>query len=458
MTRARTRLVLGVLLTVMAVLGTSLSIRHTYFSPMIITADFDRATAIYPGDDVRVAGMKVGVIRSIDATGTRARITMAVDHDITVPAAAKAVIVAQNLISARYVQLAPAYRGGAVMTDGGEIPRSRTATPVEWDEVKTQLARLATELGPQNGVSGSSIARFIDSAANALDGNGAKLRETLKELSAAGRILADGSGDIVDIILGLQKLVTALRDSSTQIVSFQNRLATLTQVVDENRGDLDAALKALSAALVDVQRFVSGSRAQTSEQVQRLAAVTQTLVDNQSGLENLLHLAPTTLSNAYNIYDPDTGTDRGAFVFQNFSNPIQFLCAGIGAIENATAPETAKLCSQYLGPALNTLNFNYLPVPINPLLGPTASPDNIIYPDPALLPQPGRTTPPPPLPEVSAYTGLNGDVPPPPGFPPPPASPGDLLLPPSALGPPEATAVPEQPSSAPALPAEGPPP
>ena len=46
----------------------------------------------------------------------------------------------------------------------------------------------------------------------------------------------------------------------------------------------------------------------------------------------------------------------------------------IGGVANTTAPETAKLCEQYLGPALRLLNFNNLPLPINPYLRPIAEP------------------------------------------------------------------------------------
>ena len=78
--------------------------------------------------------------------------------------------------------------------------------------------RLSTELGPQTGVSGTSVSRFIDSAANAMDGNGDKLRQTLSQLSGVARVFAEGSGNIVDIIKNLQIFVTALRDSKQQIV------------------------------------------------------------------------------------------------------------------------------------------------------------------------------------------------------------------------------------------------
>ena len=38
---------------------------HTFFGPKTITAFFTTTTAIYPGDEVRVSGVKVGTIKSI---------------------------------------------------------------------------------------------------------------------------------------------------------------------------------------------------------------------------------------------------------------------------------------------------------------------------------------------------------------------------------------------------------
>ena len=244
MNRSRLVTVAAVGLVALLVAGAAFLVRQVYFGPNTITAYFPTATSIYPGDEVRVSGVKVGKIDSITPEGTQTKMILKVDHDVPVPADAKAVIVAQNLVAARYVQLTPAYRkgGGPTMADGAVIPSDRTAVPVEWDEVKTQLMRLATELGPKTGVSDTSVSRFIDSAANALDGNGDKLRQTLAQLSGAARIFAEGSGNIVDIIKNLQIFVTALRDSKQQIVMFQNRLASLTSVVNDNRSDLDAAL------------------------------------------------------------------------------------------------------------------------------------------------------------------------------------------------------------------------
>ncbi len=424
----RIRLTKGLAVGLVALLlvGGAFLARQVYFGPRTVFALFTSATGVYPGDDVRVSGVKVGTIETITPEGTQTRVTLKVNKAVPVPADAKAVIVAQNLVAARYVQLTPAYRSsGPTLSDNAVIPLDHTAIPVEWDEVKAQLMRLATDLGPQSGVSGTSVSRFIDSAANAMDGNGEKLRKTISELSGVARIFAEGSGNIVDVIKNLQKFVTALRDSNEQVVAFQNRLATLSSVIDGSRSDLDAALKNLSVAVVEVQRFVAGTRDQTSEQVQRLANVTQNLVDHKIDVENILHIAPNAFANGYNIYNPDTGSAVGQFVLNNFSNPVEFICGAIGAIENTTAPETAKLCSQYMGPALRLLNFNYLPFPLTPYLMPSANPENILYSEPNLAPGAGGPVPGVPEipPTISAYDGVAPGPPPftgrPPGTPPP---------------------------------------
>ncbi|MGE2728798.1 MCE family protein [Mycolicibacterium vaccae] len=416
----------AIVLAVLLVAGAAVLVRQVFFGPYTITAYFPTATAIYPGDEVRVSGVKVGSIDKIEPEGTQTKMTLKVDRGVGVPVEARAVIVAQNLVAARYVQLTPAYRdgGGPTMGDGGVITSDRTAVPVEWDEVKTQLTRLAAELGPQAGVDGTSISRFVDSAADAMGGNGEKLRETLRQLSGAARIFAEGSGNIADIITNLQVFVTALRDSKQQIVLFQNRLASLTSVINDSRSDLDSALTELSLAIGDVQRFVAGSRNQTAEQLERLKNLTQILVDNRLAFENVLHIMPNAIANFENIWYPNGGAVTGAFALSNFSNPVWFVCGLIGGVANTTAPETAKLCAQYLGPALRLLNFGNLPFPINAYLRPATNPDKLIYTDPKLAPGGSGPEDPPEIPPtVSAYTG-SGDVAPPPGWNAPPGPPG----------------------------------
>jgi hypothetical protein len=148
-------------------------------------------------------------------------------------------------------------------------------------------------------------------------------------------------------------------------------------------------------------------------------------------LEQILHVAPTALVNTYDMFDPRTGTAAGQFVLNNFTDTNMLLCGMIAALANVTASGSSKLCSQQFGPALNQLNFNYLPIPFNPFQAGVPSWQDMVYSEAKL--EPGGQGPKPQAvpdqpPSVSAYTGLPGDTPgadwpPAPGSP-PPATPG----------------------------------
>ena len=280
------------------------------------------ATGIYPGDEVRVSGVKVGTIDSIDPDGTQAKITMNVDHDVPIPADAKAVIVAQNLVAARYVQLTPAYRhnSGPKMADGAVIrwtaPRFRSSgtksrtNSCAWPPISGPKATCR----PPRWAS-SSTAPPTRSTATATS-----CGRPWPQLSGVGRILADGSGNIVDIIKNLQTFVTTLRDSNTQIVQFQNRLATLTSVLNDNRSDLDGAIADLSVAVGEVQRFIAGPGTRPRSRSSGWPTSRRTWWTTRRRWRTSCTSRRTAFANGYNIYNPDTGDFGGGFALPNFSN------------------------------------------------------------------------------------------------------------------------------------------
>ena len=70
--RNRLRIVV-VVLAVLLVAGAVFAVRHLFFAPTKITAYFPTATSIYPGDEVRISGVKVGTIESIERMARRQR-------------------------------------------------------------------------------------------------------------------------------------------------------------------------------------------------------------------------------------------------------------------------------------------------------------------------------------------------------------------------------------------------
>ncbi len=78
MTRKRLTAAIAAALAVLIAAGVTLLVRNTVLKPTTITAYFASATAIYPGDEVRVSGVKVGTVKTIEPQGTKAKMTLAV--------------------------------------------------------------------------------------------------------------------------------------------------------------------------------------------------------------------------------------------------------------------------------------------------------------------------------------------------------------------------------------------
>ena len=142
---ARIGLALGLVLTLLGgivVVGWSLpKIARTS-----VVAYFDDSNGIFVGDEVRILGVPVGAIDNIEPQPLRAKISFWVDAKYSVPADAMAVVLAPQLVTARAIQLTPAYTGGTRIADGTVIPQNRTAVPVEWDDLRDQLQKLTDAL------------------------------------------------------------------------------------------------------------------------------------------------------------------------------------------------------------------------------------------------------------------------------------------------------------------------
>lgn len=413
-----------------------------------LTAYFTNAVGLYPGDEVRIVGVPVGTIDSIEPRPSDVKIEMTLDRGVKVPADAKALILSPNLVSARFIQLTPAYTEGDVIADGASIGLDRTAVPVEWDEVKEQLTQLSSQLGPQaNSVQGP-IAAFVDQAATTFDGNGDSFRNALRELSQTAGRLGDSRTDLFGTVKNLQILVDALSNSNEQIVQFTNHVASVSQVLADSASGLDETLGTLNQALGDVRGFLNENNDALIAQVGKLADFTQILTDHSDDIEQILHVTPNGLANFYNIYNPAQGTVGGLLTLPNFANPVQFLCGG--NFDTGTTPDNykrAEICRQRMGPVLRRITMNYPPVLFHPINSITAYKGQIQYDTPET--EAKSETPVPYL----QWQNAPGVTPP---QIPPDATLSSLILPPDAPAPTAGTGVGPAPGPAPAPAASAP--
>jgi phospholipid/cholesterol/gamma-HCH transport system substrate-binding protein len=344
-----------------------------------IVAYFDNSNGLFRGDEVRILGVPVGAIDSIEPQPARVKITFWVNDKYKVPAEAIAAIVSPQLITSRAIQLTPAYTNGPVMGDGAVIPETRTAVPVEWDDLRQQLEKLTAALQPTQPGGVSTLGAFIDTAADNLRGQGANIRDTVVKMSQAFSVLGDHSHDIFSSIKNLSVVVSALQDSSTLLRQLNVNLASVTALLADDPNAVGNSVKDLNDVVGDAARFIADNREALGTTTDKLSSILGAVHDSLDDIKQTLHIAPTIFQNLTNIYQPTQAGFTGALATNFFANPITFLCGAIQAASRLNFEQSAKLCVQYLAPIIKNRQYNFPPIGENLFVGEAARPNELTY-------------------------------------------------------------------------------
>lgn len=348
-------------------------------SRITVVGYFDNSIGLYVGDDVRIRGVSVGKITKIQPEPLRTRITFWFDRRHKVPAEANAVILSPQLVTGRAIQLTPPYRGGETMNNGTVIPQDRTAVPVEWDDVRTQLERLTEMLQPTTPGGVSTLGALINSAAGNLSGQGTAIRDTIVKLSQTISVLNEHSTDVFGTIKNLSTLVSGLRDSSDLLAQLNINLAGVSALLADDPNKVARAVGDLNDVIGDVRGFVAETREPIGVASDTLRSVSDAVIGSLDDLEQTLHIAPNVAANFNNIYEPANGSLTGALQINNFANPISFLCGAIQAASRLGAEQASKLCVQYLAPIVKNRQYNFPPLGENLFVGAQARPNEVTY-------------------------------------------------------------------------------
>lgn len=307
-----------------------------------VVAYFSRAVGVYPGSDVRVLGVRVGEVLTVTPQGRSVKVTMSYDPGIDVPAEAQALIVPPSVVSDRYVQLTPAYAGGARLTDGAEIPLQRTAAPMEIDDVYQALDDFNRTLGPEGANRDGALSDLVATGRANLEGNGQNLHDTLDGLSRALTTLSDGRQDLFGSVANLQRFTTALARSDREVRAFNRQLADVAEQLAGQRDELAAALRNLATALADVTAFVKQNRAALTSNVAALTEITSVLVGQQQAVIEILDVAPLAVNNLALSYNPRSGTLDTRDNAMGPYDPASFACSLL--VDQLPAAEVPAKC------------------------------------------------------------------------------------------------------------------
>jgi phospholipid/cholesterol/gamma-HCH transport system substrate-binding protein len=324
-------------------------------------AYFDSVTSVYKKDKIRILGVEVGRIEEVTAEDDKVRVEFSYDADYTLPADVQAAVVSPTLVATRFIQLEPAYSGGPEFGDGDVIPLERTASPLEFDDLKSELSRLSTALGPNGLDRTGALSDFLDVAAANGRGQGQRFNTMVTELSKSLETLAEGRGDIFGTVRNLQVFVTALASMDQRVAGFNRELANVSDLLDDNGNELTTAIRRVDRAAGLVRGFVTENRSGMTRATTQLGDLTTMLASSRDQLSAILHGGPNTLTNFFNIYSPRMRAFSGGLMVDNINTPGDLLCTLVAQAVQSSATGLAA-CASYLAPLLNQLGIAAPPI------------------------------------------------------------------------------------------------
>lgn len=202
---------------------------------MQITAEFARAGLnVRPGDEVRVRGIPVGTISSIevDREDFTARYVLSVGANTPIAADTGAALVPKTLFGDKYVSLDAATPNGERLEDGAAIPLERTNAPSEVQEVLDRLQPVLDEVDPV------AFSNVLASTAKGLDGHGEDLAAIVDTLPVALETLIANQEDLGRIFRAVPGVAGTLAERSNELVRVADSFGTLAQTVAGNEQEL----------------------------------------------------------------------------------------------------------------------------------------------------------------------------------------------------------------------------
>lgn len=333
------------------------------------TAYFTQVHSLYPGDAVRILGLKVGTVDSITPMGNQVRVDFDYDSKYSLPAEVKAAIMSPTLVATRFMQLAPAYNGGPTFPDAGVIPVQRTAIPVEFDELKKQLSQLDDALGPDGANRSGALNRALDAVDANGRGQGQNFHDMIEALSKASQTLSNGRGDMFGTVRNLAQFSSVLGGMDGDIVEFDHQLDTVSGLLNSDDDVLRQMLPAVDRGADAARQIVSEHGGQLTDAISQAATISRALAQERGSIAQILHVGPNALTNWLNLFRPDTGTLTGSLAAGELGyagSNGDAICSAIAEAGAMDAAQAQRSCVSYLGPVFQHLRMMAPPVEVQP--------------------------------------------------------------------------------------------
>lgn len=229
-----------------------------------LKAEFRDATGLRTGDDVRIAGVRVGEVKDVSLRGTHALVQFVVDRTQPVYDTTTAKIDYLNLMGQRYVDLSLAGKPERRLRSGDTIPLSHTQEGLDLNAMFNAFKPLFQMIRPED------VNQLAANVVQVLQGEGGALQQLTTQTARLTATIADRDQVIGAVIENLTAVMGTLRDHRTQIAAMVGQLDTLTGTVARNTTQIAAAIDGTSALAASFADLLDGVGPSVDADVQSL--------------------------------------------------------------------------------------------------------------------------------------------------------------------------------------------
>ena len=286
------RLGIFVVITTVATALLAVTIGNISFNPTTkYKAVFTDAVGLNQGDDVRIAGVKVGQVDKIALyENTLAMVTISVDSDQVIDTSTHATLRYRNLVGNRYVALTDGVGGGDRLKKNGVIPKERTTPALDLSVLFNGFKPLFTALTP------ADVNQFAFEVIKVLQGEGGTIESLLAKTASLTTTLADADQVIGDLITNL---TATLQIVSQRQQNFSQLLVNLQQFITGLSQDINPILSSLgsiNSLNTKTAGLLQQTRVPIKADLDRLRTTATTLDDTQAIWVKTLQNMPEKLN------------------------------------------------------------------------------------------------------------------------------------------------------------------
>jgi phospholipid/cholesterol/gamma-HCH transport system substrate-binding protein len=286
---------LGIFLVVTAfatyVLGATIA-NTSYGSTAGYKAIFTDVAGLSMGDDVRIAGVRVGTVTGIKIVKhDLAQVSFTVVKTRTLPKSTEARLRYRNLVGQRYIDISQGPGDpNDLLKKGGTIPQSQTAPALD-------LTALFQGFQPLfQGLNADQLNNLSSEIIQTLQGEGGSLELLLTNLGDLTNSIADKDQVIGDVVNNLASVLTAVGDRDTQLSNLILQLQQFISGLAADRVTIGNSIDSINSLATSTTGLLNQVRAPLAKDITDLTALTANLNKGSATIQAFLQQLPDTVA------------------------------------------------------------------------------------------------------------------------------------------------------------------